>query len=148
MSHARTQIQDAMVSALGLGVSIPVQAGRVYTLQQPELPLVGVCTNEELMSLNDGDGASFDAIGRELELICEVVAQGADGVTVNDSLNNVAVEIETTMGDERNVLGIIDCVPSAWSVEMSAEGETVTGKAIMGFNVLYRTAIGSPENII
>jgi hypothetical protein len=146
MSHARIQIQDAMVAALVTDVSLAtVKAGRVWVYQSGELPVVGVYTNEEAQSLDDG---SFDAIGRELELICEVVAQGVDGNTVDIALNAVAVQIEESLGDERHVLGILDCVPAAWSAEFSTEGETVTGKGVMGFSVLYRTAIGSPETII
>ena len=146
MSHARTQIQDAMDAALQTDVTLAtVTAGRIWVYQQGELPVVGVYTNEEVDSLDEG---TFDAIGRELELICEVVAQGVDGNTVDNTLNDIAVQVETALGLEREVLGILDCVPSAWAAELTTEGETVTGKGVMGFNVLYRTAIGSPETII
>ena len=146
MSHARTQIQDEMVAALQVDVNLAtVQAGRIWVYQPEELPIVGVYTNNESQSLDDG---SFDAIGRELELVCECVAQASDGNSVETILNNIAEQIEQSLGDERNVLGILDCVPAEWVVEMSTEGDTVTGKAGLGFSVLYRTAIGSPETII
>lgn len=142
--HARIQIENAMVAALQLGVTAMVQAGRIWVYQQDELPIVGVYTNSEADSQDDG---TFDAISRELDLVCEVVAQGVDGTTVNQSLNDVAVEIETVLGANRQVLGILDCVPATWTVELNSEAETVTGKAVMEFAVLYRTAIGDPENI-
>jgi hypothetical protein len=145
MSHARTQIQDAMVAALQLGVTATVQSGRIWTYQQAELPIVGVYTNEEAQEQDDG---TFDVIGRTLELVCEAVAQGADGNAVVDSLNDIAVQVETVLGGERQVLGILDCIPAAWTVELSSEAETVTAKGLMGFEVLYRTAIGAPETII
>ena len=144
MAHARQQIQDAMVTALELGVTATVQAGRIWIYQESELPILGVYTNEEADSQDDG---SFDAIGRTLELVCEAVAQGVDGNTVNNALNAIAVEVETVLGTQRTVLGILDCVPAAWSVELSSEAETVTGKALMGFEIDYRTAIGAPEVI-
>ena len=143
--HARQQIREAMVQALQMDVSLAtVNEGRIWAYQQTELPIIGVYTNEEAQSLDEG---TFDAIGRELELVCEVVAQGVDGNTVVDTLDAIAVQVEESLGDEREVLGILDCVPAAWSVELSTEGETVTGTALMGFSVLYRTAIGSPETI-
>jgi hypothetical protein len=145
MSHARTQIQDAMVIALDAGVTATVQSGRVWTYQQEELPIVGVYANDEEQSVDDG---SFDAIGRNLELVCEIVAQAIDGATVNDALNVVATEIETTLGSQRQALGIMDCTPATWTVEVNSEAETVTAKALMGFEVLYRTAIGTPEVIL
>jgi len=146
MSHARIEIQDAMVAALQPDVDLAtVKAGRVWVYQPGELPVVGVYTNEEAQSLDEG---TFDAIGRELELICEVVAQGVDGNTVDIALNAIAAQIETSLGDERHVLGILDCLPAAWSAEMTTEGDTITGKGVMSFSVLYRTAIGSPETII
>ena len=145
MSHARQQILDAAVTVLELGVTATVQSGRVWTLQEGELPIVGVYTNSEELSQDDG---TFDAIGRSLELVCEVTAQGVDGATVNSSLNDVAVEIETVLGANRQMLGVLDIVPGAYDVEMSSEAETVTGKGVTTFDVMYRTAIGSPETII
>ena len=143
--HARQQIQDAMVTALQFAATVTVQAGRVWIYQPVELPIVGVYTNEEADSLDEG---TFDAIGRELALVCELVAEGTDGDTVNSTLNAMASEVETILGTQRQVLGILDCVPGAYAVEMSSESENVKGKAIMEFTVLYRTAIGSPETII
>ena len=134
-----------MLAALQFPGTMTVQAGRVYIYTQLELPLVGLYTNEETDSLDDG---SFDAIGRELNLVCEVVVQGTSGKAVNDSLNDIASLIETTLGQERQSLGILDCVPNSWAADMTTEGETVTGKGVLEFSVLYRTAIGSPETII
>jgi hypothetical protein len=145
MSHARTQILDAMVAALQLGVTVTVQSGRIWTYQQNELPIVGVYTNEEAQDQDDG---TFDAIGRTLELVVEAVAQGVDGNAVVDSLNVIAAEVETILGGERQVLGILDCIPAAWAVELSSEAETVTAKGLIGFEILYRTAIGAPGTII
>ena len=145
MSHARTQIEVEMLTALQFPGTMTVQAGRVYIYTPQELPIVGLYTNEETQSLDDG---SFDAIGRELNLVCEIVAQGTSGQAVNDSLNDIASLIETTLGQERQALGILDCVPSAWAAEITTEGETVTGKGVIEFSVLYQTAIGSPDTII
>ena len=145
MSHARTQIEDAMLAALQFPGTMTVQAGRVYIYTPEELPIVGLYANEESDSLDDG---SFDAIGRELNLVCEVVVQGTSGKIVNDSLNDIAALIETTLGQQRQALGILDCVPNDWDPVLTTEGETVTGKGVLEFNVLYRTAIGSPETII
>ena len=142
--HARQQIQDAMVTALQFTATVTVQAGRVWIYQPVELPIVGVYTNEEADSQDDG---TFDAIGRELALVCEIVAEGTDGNTVDITLNDIASEVETILGAQRQVLGILDCIPTAWAVEMSTESENVKGKAIMEFTVLYRTEIGQPDVI-
>jgi thiamine biosynthesis protein ThiC len=145
MSHARQQIQDEAVSLLDVGVTATVQSERVWITQESELPIVGVYTNTEEMSQDDG---TFTAIGRTLELVCELVVQGVDGATVNSSLNAIAVEVETVLGANREMLGVLDVVPQAWDVEQNTEGDTVTGKGVMVFEVLYRTAIGAPETII
>jgi hypothetical protein len=145
MSHARTQIKDAMVSALQLGMSVTVQPGRIWTYQESELPIVGVYDGEEAQEQDDG---TFDAIGRTLDLSCEIVLQAVDGNTADDALNALAAEIETVLGGERQVLGILDCVPVTWTTEASSEAETVTAKGLIGFEILYRTAIGAPDTII
>jgi thiamine biosynthesis protein ThiC len=145
MSHARIQIQDALVAAMQLGVTATVNPGRIWIYQESELPIVGVYTASEEDSQDDG---TFDAIGRTLDLVCEVVAQGVDGNTVNNALNDVAVEVETVLGVNREIVNVLDVMPESWEVDLSSEAETVTGKAVMTFTVLYRTAIGSPETII
>lgn len=147
--HARQQIQDAVVAALQLGLTDTVVAGRIWMVQEFELPLVGVYTNSETDTLDDG-GTMGDpgAIYRTLELACEIRVQGVDGVTANNALNDIAAEVETVMGTQRQAVGVLDILPVTWEVTMDTGGETVTGTGLMGFEVLYRTAVGLPETII
>jgi hypothetical protein len=146
MSHARKQIRDAAVSALS-GITPRVVPHRVWIQQDTELPLVGVYTSDEASSL-DEEGAAFTALNRITSLVMEIAVSDADGKTGMDALDAIAVEVETALGANRQLAGIMDSFPVSTEVEQSTEGDAVVSRMTLTYLAQYRTAIGDPENIV
>lgn len=144
--HARARIRDAIVLELQ-GIAATVQADRIWILQVDELPLVGVYTDSEAQTL-DAEGASFDAIDRVLDVSCDVAVVRDDGAASMNALDVLAGQIETALGANRNLLGIMDIVPAEMEVTQSSEGDQIVSRMVLTFAVMYRTAIGAPEVII
>jgi hypothetical protein len=145
MSHARQQIRDAVVTALTGNVSATVVPTRAWIVQTDELPVVLVYTNSEADSLDD-PGASFEALSRILELVTEIVVTGP--TTNADQLDDLAAEVETLLGANRELAGVLDMVPESSEVVETTEGEQVISRLVLTFATQYRTAVGSPETII
>jgi len=145
MSHARQQIRDAVTAAL-VSVTATVQKQRIWVLQQDELPLVGVYTGTEEDSLDEG--ASFGALFRSLEVKIDLAVSGSTGEQSMNALDDLAVEVETDLGINRQMVGILDLMPVSSDVEQSTEGDSVTSRMTLTFEAMYRTVIGFPEIII
>ena len=147
MSHARQQIREAVATALttDLAGTATVTEGRTWIQQQPELPHVSVYTVTEE---SDQDQTSFDALYRELALVCEITVKGVDGNAASDALDVLAESIEQSLGTRRQVIGIQDLYPESWDVTLTSDGDQVNGAASLTYSCQYRTVIGQPDLIV
>jgi len=145
MSHARQQIRDAVTAAL-VSVTATVQKQRIWVLQQDELPLVGVYTSTEEDSLDEG--ASFGTLFRSLEVKVDLAVAGSTGEQSLNDLDDLAVEVETDLGADRQLVNIMELLPVSTDVEQTTEGDSVISRMTMTFEAMYRTEIGKPEVII
>lgn len=144
MSHARTQIRDALRDALrGLGpTGERVFTDRPFGLNLDEMPgLVVAALGESSTDSTMGDVKQ----DRVLRL---VVAGYAKGELLEAELDAIAVEVE-----ERVFAG--------WPLGVGVKGITYVGAALdmedgapsvgeieLTFDVMYRTAEGAPEIIV
>lgn len=135
MSHVRTQIRDATVTALaGVG---EVFATRTIPVESTALPVVLVYTNSE-----DIARLAVGVYVRTLELVVEIVARGR---TVDDDLDAKIVLAETALNG--NGLGGLcrPLVPVSIVVDVETAGELPIGRARMTYSAVYQTAHTSPE---
>jgi hypothetical protein len=135
MSHVRTQIRNAAAAALsGIGASVHVT--RVWPVAETELPAVLVYTNGEAI-----EQEQFGGLVRRLNLVAEVVVQGAD---LDDAMDSVLVEVEQALGVGLGAL-VTDLVPSSVEVSTSTEGSAPIGRLRLAYEATYRTAFADPE---
>lgn len=140
MSHVRTQIRDATTAALVAQFSddATVLASRRTPVEADELPAVLVYTNdEEIISATHG------IYERAMELIVEVVAQGAD---IDDALDALLVRAEQTLNANR--LGGLckPLTPATLAAIVDISGNMPTGRHRLTYRAVYYTAHGDPES--
>jgi len=149
MSHARQQIRDEIVNILTVyPVSATVVPSRIWIVQPAELPMIGVYTNAEEVSLDDG--ASMGGPGdlaRGLTVSFDVVVQTSTGSPGADLLDTLAEEIEEALGTERQLLGVMDLLPASMDIEQTMEGDNITSRMTLNYLCIYRTEVGLPQVI-
>ena len=139
--HARQQIREAVVNALSGNVSATVIDSRIWTRQTEELPLIGVYTASESVSLDEGASMGAPKLNRVVELVAEVSVIGATGKISADALDTLAEEIEAAMPQEPAGASL-NLVASS-EVEQSSDGEQIISTMAMTFACIYRTASGA-----
>ena len=139
--HARQQIREAVVNALSGNVSATVIDSRIWTRQTEELPLIGVYTASESVSLDEGASMGAPKLNRVVELVAEVSVIGATGKISADALDTLAEEIEAAMPQEPAGASL-NLVASS-EVEQSSDGEQIISNMAMTFACIYRTASGA-----
>ena len=135
--HVRKQIRDQAVTDLtGLTTTgANVFPGRLYPIQDSELPGLLVYTNDEVSEIDNMTRPR--GLERSLELIVEGLAAGT--TTVEDTLDTIAKEVEAALGN--STLGglVKDLFLIGSVVEVSGEGKKQTGAIKMTWNAFYRT---------
>lgn len=135
MAHVRAQIRDAVVAKItGLGATVLAQ--RTYPLNDIKLPVFLVYTGEE-SSEPESFGAAI-ILGRELELLIKVIAQGSSA-TLDDTLDDFAVAIEAVLADEQYSGLAKDTILMSTSTELSADGNKPVGMMKLTYGIRYRT---------
>jgi hypothetical protein len=143
MSHVRTQIRTAAVTALAsLG---GVHASRVYPIQPEELPVYLVYTTAETADYG-GEFGSMSALERRLQLVIEVVASAQD---IDLALDNGMVRVEALIGADITLGGLCaQCLLGNIEITTSVEGSAPIGRARMTYEAVYRTSIVNPETAL
>lgn len=147
MPHARSQIRDAVVTAVtGLTTTgSNVFASRVYP--HATLPSLAVYTVAE--SVQDEEGTLGTKQHRALEVIVEARAKAAAAATLDDTLDTIAAEVEAALVADRTLGGL-----AKWTeyqeaeIELDAEAEQPVGLARLTFAVIYRVDGTDPTAII
>lgn len=150
--HVRTQIRDEVVKLLrGTAPSrMRVFAMRRMPLQAEQLPAILVYTLAEDAAVETMSGPRF--LSRDLDLVVEGVAQDND--TLEDTLDSLAVEIESRLGVAFNTpSSALRSLARAGSLVRTEIGmrppqspdESGTGHIVTTFRVNYRTRSDNPE---
>ena len=135
MAHVRAQIRDAVaVLIAGLGATVLVQ--RTYPLNDNDLPVFLVYTGGESSEPESFGNAII--LGRELELLIEVIASGSSE-TLDDTLDDFAVSIETVLADEQYSGLAKDTLLMSTSTELAADGNKPVGMMKLTYGIKYRT---------
>lgn len=139
MAHVRAQIRAAFVAAL---TGLATTGDRVYTLKtrprRPEkLPMLIVTTPTEESERNSLGGD----LSRGLTVIVDA---SADGAGVDDTLDDIAEEIEAAAPVDAGIRALShDMLLTSTEFSFAGDGENDAGTMRMRFTVLYRTAKGS-----
>lgn len=145
MAHARTQIRDAVVTAVtGLTTTTTnVYSGRVYPFDT--LPCLAVYANEEAIDEEGGVMGAVDS--RALTITIEGRARVA--TSVDDTLDTISKEIETAIGTDSTLGGLVECARlQATSLTLDGEAEQETGLIQLIYLIYYRVSLTDPETII
>lgn len=143
--HIRRQIRDRAISMLtGLPTTgANVFASRVHPLEPARLPAICIYTlSEESSLMNMG---SVRHLQRNLDLIVECVTAIVD--ELDDTLDAMAVEVETVMAADQSIGGLTyDAVLTSTRIALhpQRESERPTGSAILTYRVTYRTRASDP----
>jgi len=149
MSHVREQIRNA---AATLVTGLTTTGSKVHTSRKAplfdksaELPCLCVYTGDE--EIDEEKGRHAGLAYRYLEL--KITGYAEDSETLDDTLDDIAVEVETAvMASRRLGIGVIDTFLINSEKEETVEAEKALGKIDLIFKVTYLTAIGTPGTII
>lgn len=150
MSHARTQIRDALATLLtGLSTTgAHVFKSRVRQLAQNELPALVVFTANESITPLTPHPNHIDT--RELDIAVTGYAQVKEDI--EDRLDQIALEVEQVINatESANTLGgLVDGLQlQSIKPEIVGEGERLTGQLSMIFNCSYRVSASAPQTIL
>lgn len=147
MSHVRKQIRSYFETQLtGLAsIGSNIFESRIYPLVQAKLPALIVYTSSE-----DVEEVSFSSsVSQERKLTVTVEGYVRALANFDDSLDQIAVEVEEAILDDRTLGGLSkDCQLTGISTQFSGEGEQPVGTIVLSFEVTYRTQSGQPETAI
>ena len=135
MSHARTQLRE-QVAALVTGLA--TTGARVYqSRMRPAdgLPCLLVTTNEEDIT----PGSIGGLYQRRLVLQVRGFAKGS--TTLDDTLDQIALEVETALAASRAELDRIE-------IDFDDELEQPVGSVTLTYQITYFTAASDPATLI
>ena len=146
--HPRQQIRDAIVTAVtGLTITTDnVFNSRVYRLSDSQLPALIVFTEDESSDreTNGVDGLLM----RTLNIMVEVSAHESAGKSIEDTLDDIALEVETALGADRDLGGLTtDLFLSGTASKFDPEGEQPFGTLEMTWTAEYYTEIDNPGGV-
>lgn len=147
MSHARTQIRQAVLTLLKNNTSAGnnVFEERVYPLDDPKLPALLVYTKEEVIEEKSISYPRTQA--RQLSLTVEAYAKAhtnADAVA-----DGLALEIEQLIATDPTLGGLVkDSMLSATETRLSGEGEQPVATVMLTYAVMYSVKENAPQTLI
>lgn len=147
MTHARTQIRQAVVNLLTGNTSAGsrVYASRVYALDDPKLPALLVFTPQEGMGNPSMQRPRTQQ--RNLQLVIEgyVKARG----DIDAEADALALEVEQIIGADPTLGGLVkDATLDTISTQLSGEGEKPVAIISLTFAVLYCVKENAPQTLV
>jgi hypothetical protein len=133
MSHRRTQLRAGLVAALtGLATTgSRVHASRMRPVKAEQMPCLLIATGDERI---DGTATQSGPLDRQLTVNIRGYAMGA---TVDDTLDQIALEVETALASKGYALQSIE-------VDFDDELEKPVGSISLNYEIMYFTQAGNP----
>lgn len=147
MAHVRKSIRDAVKTAVtGLTTTTTkVYVGRVYPLQEANLPGLLVYTEDEEVDIASMGVARIQA--RDLNVVVE--ARFKDNASLDDKADLILSEVETALGAPGLNLGGGKYVQlRRVEIERSDAIEKQLSSMRMTFVVPYYTVLGAPDTAL
>jgi hypothetical protein len=137
MPHPRQLIREAVCAQLvaaDTAAESRVFETRIIPIRQPELPAIAVYTLEESV---EESGSAPRELKRVLQLMVEGAATGAD---IDDTLDDLALEIERAMHSDETFGGTAsDALMASTDVEILEQGQKLIGVVRIVYQVTYYT---------
>jgi len=142
--HLRTQIKDAAIAALGglTTTGTSVFKGKVHRLEADDLPALLVYMGAEE---SEADTAVRPrGMDRVFELIVEGHAQAIAAADLEDTLDTIAAEVETALGNNTLAGLARDLFLISTEADTTGDGDKPAGMITMTWRARYRTREGAP----
>lgn len=148
MTHARTQIRNAVTSALtGLATTgSNVFQSHVYPIGEDQLPGLTVHTVQETQEL-----VSRSSNGTKVKRVMNlaVSAYVKDGSGYDTTVDSILVEVEEALQGDATLQGLVKFItPRDLSIDFSGDGDAPVGIASQTFEVEYHTLIDDVETVV
>ncbi len=147
MSHARTQIRQAVIALLKGNTSAGnnVFEARVYPIDDPKLPALLVYT--KLETLGEQSMSRPRTQQRELRLSIEVYVKARG--KVDEDTDALALEIEQLIAADVTLGGLVkDMVLDTTETQFSDDGERPVAVAVMNYAILYIVKEHQPQTLV
>lgn len=141
MTHARTQIRNAVAAALATTATAGanVFASRTDALSPEELPALLVETGSE--QIEHDDFGRYQT--RRVEIFVRAVARA--GVGVDAVVDGIAAEVETAIQAAGSLGGLIKGAAQLVGIDTYFAGaDSPTGESVLRYAALYLTQAGQP----
>lgn len=147
--HQRKLIRDAVTSILiaaATAAGSKVYPTRVLPFVLPELPVISVYTLDESVDPDSANTAPRE-LTRTLSVVIE--AMSAPGPDIDDTMDALALEIETAMHADPYLGDVcVDSLLASTEIESIEEGDREVGWMALTYSVTYRTeAPDAPTNL-
>lgn len=153
MAHVRQSIREAVATAItGLASGAPVYQSRVYPVEYQALPVLLVYSLEETVDVDSMPLGSHAGL-RRLGVAVEAVSRLASGM--DDELDTLCAEVEaalaasidsSTSGELGALVRWGELIGTEITIE--DEAEKPTGRAVMDWQLEYRTDTTDPNTVI
>jgi hypothetical protein len=149
MTHARTQIRDAMVAAIDVpAVGATIFRDRAAPIGKTDLPAIRVYFYREGSPISAARRSSGGvALDRKAYFAVHIQATGRE---LDDGLDTLAAAVETAIGATGDLGGLVlSCLPvQADGAPYDGSGALRAGELVLVYEVHYRTLNTAPETII
>lgn len=145
MTHLRKIIRDAVVARVTnlTTTEMRVYKSRNLPLTATELPALCVFARMDRPDYDAPSAMGLPAIARVIELHIQGYVKDSDATTIEDTLDEIAEEVETAMY-LTPFAGLQAVQLGEQTIEAEDSGDETLGMIDMVFNVTYRAAEGAP----
>ena len=142
-NHLRRQIRDAAAGYLtGLTTTgMHIATGRVYPVQDSELPALRVYTNEQAVEQETINANPVE--GSVLQLVVEAIAKATSGT--DDILDGIAKEVQVALAAQQTLAGVKNVLLRSIEPDRYGEGEQELGILRLTFEVAFKSAQNAPD---
>jgi hypothetical protein len=147
MSHARTQIRNAVTALLTGNTSAGshVYESRIYPLENPKLPALLVYTKQEVVA--DQSMSQPRTQLRQLQLTVEAYVKASSNA--DETADTLALEVEQLIAADPTLGGLAkDSMLTSTDIQFSDEGEKPIAIAVLTYTVHYAVKEHQPQTII
>ena len=147
MSHARTQIRNAVTALLKGNTTAGnnVFEARVYPINEPKLPALLIYTKQETV----GEQSMSRPRTQQRELMVSVEAYVKVRGNVDEATDTLALEVEQLIAADPSLGGLVkDTSLDTTETQFSDDGEKPIAVAVLTFSVLYTVKENAPQTLI
>lgn len=150
MAHVRTQLRDAVMTALaGLVTPLAVYSERRHNLSPELLPAVIVYLtqaeeSDDLQTMQAG--SVMFHVETEQTLLVELHASDADGQSVCETIDQMELEVEQALAADVSLGGLAEIVaPAGSSIETSVDQDRVIAVRAVSYTIPWRRVFGDAD---